>query len=131
MYTVRARRSASWWAIDVPELPGVYTQARRLDRVTDIAREAIALYLDADPATVEVRLAANLPADLEREVKGAASLRVEAERLQAESSAATRRVIADLLGRGLTVRDAAIILGISHQRVAQLAGGRQAESRRR
>ncbi len=32
-YTVRVRRSGAWWAIDVPELPGVYSQARRLDRV--------------------------------------------------------------------------------------------------
>src|SRR5690242_11280287 len=31
-YTVLARRSGGWWAISVPELKGVHSQARRLDQ---------------------------------------------------------------------------------------------------
>src|SRR5450759_835444 len=54
-YTARARRSGAWWAIDVPDLPGVYSQARRLDGVESMARDAIALFLDVDPATLELR----------------------------------------------------------------------------
>jgi hypothetical protein len=48
------RRSGRWWAISVPELKGVHTQARRLDQAEAMAREAIALMLDADPAAIRV-----------------------------------------------------------------------------
>ncbi len=121
IYTARARRSGSWWAIDVPGLPGVYSQARRLDRVGSMAREAIALFLDVDPATLDIRVETNLPSDLRRDVDALGRLRAEADRLQAESSGALRHLTHELLGRGLSVRDAAAILGISHQRVSQLA----------
>ena len=119
-YTARVRRSGRWWAIDVPELPGVYSQARRLDRVEPMARDAIALFLDVDPATFDVHLETNLPSDLRQDVDEVGRLRAEADRLQAESSGAMRRLTHELLGRGLSVRDAAEILGISHQRVSQL-----------
>ena len=118
--TARARRSANWWAIDVPELPGVYSQARRLDRVEPMARDAIVLFLDVDPATLDVRVETSPPADLRRDVDAVGRLRAEADRLQAESSGTLRHLTHELLGRGLSVRDAAVILGISHQRVSQL-----------
>ena len=128
MYTARARRSGSWWAIDVPELPGVYSQARRLVRVESMARDAIALFLDVDPATLDIRVETNLPSELRRDVDAVGRLRAEADRLQAESSGALRHLTQELLGRGLSVRDAAAILGISHQRVSQLV---RAESKGR
>ncbi|HEY5276622.1 MAG TPA: type II toxin-antitoxin system HicB family antitoxin [Coriobacteriia bacterium] len=128
IYTARARRSGSWWAIDVPELPGVYSQARRLVRVESMARDAIALFLDVDPATLDIRVETNLPSELRRDVDAVGRLRAEADRLQAESSGALRHLTQELLGRGLSVRDAAAILGISHQRVSQLV---RAESKGR
>ena len=128
IYTARARRSGSWWAIDVPELPGVYSQARRLVRVESMARDAIALFLDVDPATLDIRVETNLPSELRRDVDAVGRLRAEADRLQVESSGAMRHLTEELLGRGLSVRDAAAILGISHQRVSQLV---RAESKGR
>ena len=55
-YSAVCRRSAKWWAISVPKVKGVHTQARRLDQAAAVAREAIALVLDVDPATVQVRV---------------------------------------------------------------------------
>ena len=127
-YTARARRSGAWWAIDVPELPGVYSQARRLDRVESMARDVIALFLDVDPATLEIRVETNLPSELRRDVDALGRLRTDADRLQAGSSGAMRHLTHELLGRGLSVCDAAAILGISHQRVSQLV---RAESKGR
>lgn len=45
-YTAVCERSGSWWAVSVPELRGVHTQARRLDQAETMAREAIALLLE-------------------------------------------------------------------------------------
>ncbi len=49
---VDAVRSGEWWAIAVPSLRGVFSQARQIDEVPAAAREAIALMLDVDPAKV-------------------------------------------------------------------------------
>ncbi len=51
-HRVDAVRSGEWWAITVPSLRGVFSQARHLDDVPAAAREAIALMLDVDPADV-------------------------------------------------------------------------------
>jgi predicted RNase H-like HicB family nuclease len=45
-YSVNIERSGRWWAISVPDLPGVFSQARNRAQVEAMAREAIALYLD-------------------------------------------------------------------------------------
>lgn len=54
-YTAVCRRAGDWWAIAVPEINGVHTQARRLDQVEHMAREAIALMLDVAPDSFDVR----------------------------------------------------------------------------
>lgn len=47
-------RSGEWWAIQVPEMPGVFTQARRLEQVPEMVRDAVALMADVDEDSVEV-----------------------------------------------------------------------------
>ena len=49
---VEAVRSGDWWAITVPELGGIFTQAKRLDQVESRAREAIAMMLEIDETAV-------------------------------------------------------------------------------
>ncbi|SBT51113.1 type II toxin-antitoxin system HicB family antitoxin [Micromonospora auratinigra] len=53
-YTASCVRSDGWWAISVPEVEGVFSQARRLDQVEAMAREAIALMLDVDPQSFDI-----------------------------------------------------------------------------
>jgi len=60
-YTVAVHRSRGWWAIGVPELKGVHSQARRLDQVDGMAREAIALFLDVPPDSFEVAVEPEVP----------------------------------------------------------------------
>jgi predicted RNase H-like HicB family nuclease len=120
-YTARCRRAGDWWAISVPELPGVHTQARRLQGVEAMAKDAIALFLDVDPDSFGVRLEPVLPRDLQKRVGRARKVRSEAELLQREAAKVSAEVASDLVrGAHLTVRDAGRVLGISHQRVAQL-----------
>jgi predicted RNase H-like HicB family nuclease len=54
VYEVYIERSGSWWAISVPELRGVFSQARRRTDVARMARDAIALYLDVPLDSFEI-----------------------------------------------------------------------------
>jgi predicted RNase H-like HicB family nuclease len=116
-YTAVCRRSGDWWAISVPEIKGVHTQARRLDQAEDMAREAIALMLDVVPDSFDVDLRPEVP----DEVTVALNARQEAERAEERANRVTRDAITSLLARGLTVRDAGSLLHLSPQRVSQIA----------
>jgi len=67
-YTARCQRSGEWWAISVPELRGVHTQARRLEKAEAMARDAIALFLDVPSDAFDVRIEPVLPRDLQGKV---------------------------------------------------------------
>lgn len=118
-YRVTARRSGDWWALAVPDLPGVFTQAKRLDKAESVAREAIALMLDTDPAEVDVCVEPELADDARqalseaRQARKAAQEAVEVERSAMERAAA-------VLTRDLSQRDAGRLLHVSFQRVSQL-----------
>lgn len=118
-YTAVCRRSGAWWAISIPEIKGLHTQVRRLDQAADMARDAIALMLDVDPATVEVEVVPEVPAPVEDALAARRAAR-EAERAaEARTAAAVRQ----LLDEGYTIRDIGRMLGLSPQRISQIAPG--------
>ncbi|MEW2441555.1 type II toxin-antitoxin system HicB family antitoxin [Micromonospora marina] len=116
-YTAKCVRSGDWWAITVPEIKGVFSQARRLNQVEAMAREAIALLLDVDPQSFDVDVRPDLPQEVTRARKARSALR-KAEETAEEATVTAARA---LLEKGYTVRDAGALLGISPQRVSQLA----------
>jgi predicted RNase H-like HicB family nuclease len=121
VYEVVASRDGKWWALRVPELRGVYSQVRRLDQAEDMARDAIAAFLDNNPESFGVSLTIHLPADVRAEVDNVIDLRAVIEEREREYAELSRRLAARLVEReGLSIRDAGRVLGVSHQRVAQL-----------
>ena len=129
-YTARCKRSGDWWAIVVAEVPGVFSQARRLDQVDEMARDAISALLQVPPQSFDVRVLPELPGEIVAQIDAAKESRLDAERAQREAAAAAQRAITTLLTRcHLTVRDIGSLLGLSHQRVSQLVerGGNGAE----
>jgi hypothetical protein len=105
----------------VPELRGVQTQARRLDKVEATVRDAIALFLDVPQDSFDIRIETVLPRGLQQKVGRVRKVRNEVEVLQRQAATDSAEVAADLVrGAHLTVRDAGRVLGLSHQRVAQL-----------
>ena len=120
-YRVKAVRSGEWWAITVPALRGVFSQAKRLSRVEETAREAIAMMLDIDEAEVgQIEVEVQPPeavADLLDELRRSTSIADEA----AAAAARARREAVRLLSEaGLPMRDIGEILGVSHQRISQI-----------
>lgn len=120
-YTAIAQRSGPWWAIEVPELRGVFTQARNLDQAAAMARDAIALFLDAAPDSIAVELRVVAPPEVQSVVDEALMARYEAERARAAAASAMRRAVAAAAKAGITSRDTGRMLRVSHQRVAQVA----------
>ena len=121
-YRVRARRSGSWWAIDVADVPGAYSQSRRLDQVEALARDAIALIRDVDPQSFDVQVEPVLEPSLEhllRNVRYHRSVADEAAELATAGSAEAARRLSE---HHYTVRDIGSLLGLSFQRAAQLTG---------
>jgi predicted RNase H-like HicB family nuclease len=121
MYRVTARRSGDWWALEVPDLPGVFTQAKRLDTAERTAREAISAMLDTDPRNVHVNIEVSLPDLADRAVRDANTARRIAEEAAASAQAAMQKAAAELTrSMRLSQRDAGRVLGVSFQRVSQL-----------
>jgi len=121
--TVRYERDESgWWIAEVVEIPGCRTQGRTVAQCRRRIREALALFVDdavARKATLvdDVRLGGGVT----RVVRRVAAARRKADAVQAKVQRDTRAAVKELTGRlGLSVRDAAEVLGISYQRVQQL-----------
>jgi predicted RNase H-like HicB family nuclease len=115
-YTATCRRAGDWWAISVLEIKGVHTQARRLDQVDAMVRDAIALMLDVPADSFEVDVTPEVP----DEVAEALRAREELRGAEEAASAATERAVHWLIDHGYTVRDAGRLLNLSPQRISQL-----------
>jgi len=113
-------RSGQWWAIEVPELPGVFSQVRRLDQVDEAVKEAIAMMTDADEADVLIDVEVESGTDIEALLATLQQSSAAAEAAREQEAADRRRVIEQLRSKGLPNRDVATLIGLSHQRVAQI-----------
>ena len=123
-YGVVVTREDGHWLADVPELAGAHTYARSLPALDRAVREVIVLAVDlpdeAMPGLVlEYRYDTGDP-DLDATALEVRRLRRQADELAAAVTARTGEVAAQLVARGLSVRDVAALLGISPQRVSQL-----------
>ena len=116
--TAVAERSGNWWAVEVPEIPGLFTQARRLDQVDGMVRDAARMLgREVGMVTVDPKLSE----EDERMIDELLAARREATEARANASRLTAGAVDALRGQGMTVRDVADIIGITPQRVSALA----------
>ncbi len=125
-YRVRATRDGRFWLLTVPDLE-IVTQARRLTEADEMARDLIATWLDIDPGSFGIDLDVALPGELAKRRERARRLRERSDRLREQAADELRSVVRDAHEAGLTVRELAVTLGVSHQRAQQIL----AESRHR
>lgn len=113
----KVTRNMGWWAISVDEIPGLFSQARRLDQVDAMVRDAVAM-LGFEVANVEI--VPILDADAQEMLEELERARHDAEEKQRAASDLTRQAISRFRGEGLTLRDIASLVGLSQQRVSVL-----------
>jgi DNA-binding NarL/FixJ family response regulator len=123
-YRVVVTREDGQWLADVPELQGAHTYARSLPSLDQAVREAVVLAADLpDEAMRDLVLDYDYHTgdpDLDATALEVRRLRRQADELAATAASRTGQAAAQLVARGLSVRDVAALLGISPQRVSQL-----------
>ena len=116
-----ATREGKWWIVTVPELDAV-TQARHVRDIGDMATGLISALLDLDDESIHVSVTLELPDSVAAVWSEAATLHERAVADEKRSSALRRQAVRELLtSAGLSQTDAAQVLGLSSQRVQQLA----------
>lgn len=121
-YVVEAERDGRFWFLRVVGRHDLFTQSLRLDQAEDMVRDLIAAMDDVDAESVEVEIQPVIE-DLDAEVIQARAEKVIADHFAYMASTSLRTVARRLSRMGLSVRDVGRILGISHQRAAQLLTG--------
>ncbi len=122
-YRVVVTREGGHWLADVPSLEGAHTFARSLPTLDQAVREVVVLAAGLPDEAMAVLVLDyeyhTGDASLDVSAQEVRRLRREADELAATAATRTGRA-AELVARGLSVRDVAALLGISPQRVSQL-----------
>jgi len=117
-----------WW-VTVDEFPGICTSARTLGKAREYLIDALAGPLHTPAHLLRDRVVfhpPNLPRPAHEAVSLALAEREIAEAVRGIAAESTRRAAVELVeGAHLSLRDAAEILGLSHQRVQQLVTARR------
>lgn len=123
-YTVNVTREDGAWLADVPTVPGAHTFAHSLEGLTKSVREVIIL-MDDLPDDTDV--------DIDFRFETDDDAVAEAERLRRERAHIDSRMddlivdtarLVTILTRQYSMRDAAIMLGITPGRVSQLTSAK-------
>jgi superfamily II RNA helicase len=113
-------RAADGWSIDIPELDNLHTTVKRLDKAVENIKLLAKERFGVEVCDIVVKIETKMPHLVKDLEKAQAKMR-EANRLQEEASSAIREVVGQMRDQGLTMRDIGVLLGVSPQRVAQLA----------
>lgn len=122
-YEATAERGAKFWVVTIKGLPEQMfnkTQGRTWQEASTMARDLVAMMLEIDHDSFGMHI---VPADQDAaqalDLLNAARRTTEkAKRAEAEALEAAAKT---LTGHGFSVRDAGAALGMSYQRVSQLA----------
>lgn len=116
------RDESGWWVASVRGVRGCHTQGRTVEEARRRVIEAMELFVD-DARTASIVDDVKLPSGAAQAVRAYASLRRKAEQEDRRAALAARRAVRILRGGRLkmSARDAARLLGLSHQRVHQLS----------
>lgn len=121
-YVTYERDESGWWVASVRGLRGCHTQGRTVDEARRRIVEAMELFID-NPRAAKIVDDLKLPAAAKKAIRTYSTLRKRAEQEDRRAALAARRAVKVLRGGRLkmSARDAARVLGLSHQRVHQLA----------
>ena len=120
-YRADVTRDDGWWIMHarIPRTV-IHSQAKRIDDIEFMIRDAIAGALDVNPDSFELELVFDLDSDVLDQVTRAREASLEAAEVQERASRESRAAVQALRKEGLTLKEAGYFLGVTPQRVAQL-----------
>ncbi len=121
VFEVNAEPIGRQWGLTVPDAPGAVSLVRALSSAEAHSREAIAFVLDIAEDSFDVHVNVQLDEQVERELVECRSMTADAESMARHAGERTRALVATMKADGLSGSDIATILGVSPQRVSQLA----------
>lgn len=112
-------RQNDGWLVAVPELDNFRMTSKRLDKATEQIKLLAARLTGTEKCKIVVKVEAVMPGII-CDIESAQQKMQLASRLQEEASTEIRNVVGRMRDQGLTMRDIAVLLGVTPQRVAQL-----------
>lgn len=119
------REPDGWWLASVPSVRGCHTQGRSLAQARERIKQALAVSLDK-PEKTELVEERKLPKRISGLLLTLSEAQREAVAAQAHAAVLNAQAAVALTGDwGVSLRDAAELLQLSHQRVAQILEGKK------
>jgi hypothetical protein len=112
-------KTAEGWQVEVAALDNLKISSKRLDKVEAHIRELAKNHPIAGDCELVIEIIAKMPGII-CDVEAAQEKMRLAAKLQEEASIEIRSVVGRMRDEGLTLRDIAVLLGVTPQRIAQL-----------
>ena len=117
---VECERREKNWVVSLPSLDNLEIISRRLDLATEQVKDLLQGQQGIERCNIVLRVETSLPG-IVCEIEEAQAKMREAEKLREQASIEIRAVVCKLRDQGLSMRDIAVLMNVSPQRVAQLA----------
>lgn len=118
--TALAERGTGWWVVEVPEIDGLFTQARSLSQIPAMVKDAAALMTGEPEESFEVEVSPVISPEIRAHIEEAQRLFDEANQVKHSAAEESRKAARELATSGMTLRDVGAVLGVSYQRAHQL-----------
>jgi predicted RNase H-like HicB family nuclease len=118
---VKFTHEGSDWLVEDLDEPRIHSFGRTVSKARANIIDAAALWYDVHPEAVEVIPVFALADDLRRILEQLGAAKVEFSQVEDQVRALTAAAVGELLRLRVSMRDAAEILGLSHQRIQQIA----------
>jgi len=113
------------WEVEIAEIPEVHTFGRTLEKAEEHVRDALALWLQVPEKDLRLRHEYDLDAAVMENVMASIEERNRVSEATDRAARLTQEAARKLTGElGLSMRDTARVLQLSHQRVSQILGER-------